>query len=107
MRKKTLFITTLGLVIFFGSPFKGLTQSGQLSITGQLRTRTEFRNGYGTLETTGNRPAFLTSQPTRLIFHYKTRRAIFQGSLQDGRVWGADASSISNADGNRLRSHQV
>src|SRR5260370_41269693 len=100
MRKKTLFITTLGLVIFFGSPFKGLTQSGQLSITGQLRTRTEFRNAYGTLGTTGNRPAFLTSQRTPLIFNYKTGRAIFQAYLQDERAWGTDRSSLSNADGN-------
>ncbi|HWK06007.1 MAG TPA: alginate export family protein [Puia sp.] len=125
MRKNALFTNILGLGLLFGSPFRGLTQSGQslqsgppaqpaqfsipgqLSITGQLRTRTEFRNGYGTLETTGNKPAFLTSQRTRLIFNYKTGRVIFQASLQDVRVWGADASSISNADGSRLGLHEA
>src|SRR6185295_17874036 len=94
MRKKNIFITTIGPVLLFGTSLRGTAQ--QFSLTGQLRTRTELRNGYGTLETIGNKPAFLTSQRTRLTFNYKTSRVIFQTSLQDVRVWGADASSISN-----------
>ena len=104
MRKKTIFISTLAWALLSGTPFQAWTQ---LSITGQLRTRTELRNGYGTLETIGNKPAFLTSQRTRLTVGYQTGRVIFQTSLQDVRVWGADASSISNADGSRLGVHEA
>lgn len=81
--------------------------SAQLSLTGQLRTRTEWRNGYGTLETVGSKAAFLTSQRARLNFSYRSSRVIFQTSLQDVRVWGADASTISSADGSRLGVHEA
>lgn len=104
MRKSTIFITTLTWVLLSGTPFRAWTQ---LTLTGQLRTRTEFRNGYGTLETIGSKPAFLTSQRTRLTFNYQLGKVVFQTSLQDVRVWGADASSISNADGNRLGVHEA
>lgn len=79
----------------------------QLSLTGQLRTRTELRDGYGTLETSGSQPAFLTSQRARLNFNYRSPRVIFQASVQDVRVWGADASTINNADGSRLSIHEA
>ena len=92
-----LFITTL----------IALNASGQLSLTGQVRTRTEYRNGLGTLKLKTNNAAFFTSQRTRLIFNYKTSRVIFQTSLQDIRVWGQDASTISNADGSKLGVHEV
>jgi hypothetical protein len=81
--------------------------TAQLSLTGQLRVRTELRNGYGTLETIGNQPAFLTSQRARLNFNYRSQRIIFQASMQDIRVWGADASTINNADGTRLSVHEA
>lgn len=83
------------------------TARAQLSLTGQLRERTELRNGYGTLETVGNKPAFLTSQRARLNFHYQSSRVIFHASVQDVRVWGADASTINNADGTRLMVHEA
>lgn len=79
----------------------------QLTISGQLRTRTEFRDGLGTLILKTNSPAVFTSQRSRLTFNYKTSRIIFRASLQDVRVWGQDASTISNADGNRLGVHEA
>jgi hypothetical protein len=81
--------------------------NGQLSITGQVRTRTEYRNGAGTLKPTANDASFFTSQRSRLTFNYKTSRIILQASLQDVRVWGQDASTISNADGSRLGLHEA
>ncbi|MBC7887373.1 MAG: alginate export family protein [Ferruginibacter sp.] len=80
---------------------------GQFSLTGQLRTRTEYRNGLGTLQLKTNDPAFFTSQRSRLTFNYKTSRVIFQTSLQDIRVWGQDASTISAADGSKLGVHEA
>jgi hypothetical protein len=95
-----------GMPILFLSGL-ALSSKAQLSLTGQLRTRTELRDGYGTLETTGSKPAFLTSQRARLNFGYRGQRVIFQASVQDVRVWGADASTINNADGTRLSVHEA
>ena len=80
--------------------------NAQFTLTGQLRTRTEVRNGLGNLVLKGSKPAAFTSQRTRLIFGYKWDRLTFGVSIQDVRVWGQDASSISNADGNRLMLHE-
>ncbi|MEO6720557.1 MAG: alginate export family protein [Ferruginibacter sp.] len=84
----------------------GLMVNGQISLTGQLRTRTEIRNGLGNLVTKGSKNAAFTSQRTRLIFGYKWDRLTVGVSVQDVRVWGQDASSISNADGNKLMLHE-
>jgi hypothetical protein len=80
--------------------------NAQFTLSGQLRTRTEVRNGLGNLVLKGSKSAVFTSQRTRLIFGYKWDRLTFGASIQDVRVWGQDASSISNADGNRLMLHE-
>lgn len=84
-----------------------LPAGAQVSLTGQLRTRTEFRDGTGTLLPKNSDPSFFISQRTRLTFNYQTGRVIFQTSLQDVRVWGQDASTISSADGARLSVHEA
>lgn len=66
----------------------------QLSVGGQLRVRSELRNGQGTLVTSEDDPAFFTSQRSRLTFGYKAHRLQFKIAIQDVRVWGQDASSI-------------
>jgi hypothetical protein len=78
----------------------------QFTLTGQLRTRTEYRDGLGNLVPIGSKPAFFTSQRTRLAFGYKWDRLTIGFTVQDVRVWGQDASTISNADGNRLMLHE-
>ena len=82
------------------------TVKAQFTLTGQLRTRTEIRNGLGNLVLKGSKPAAFTSQRTRLSFGYKWDRLTFGVTVQDVRVWGQDASSISNADGSRLMLHE-
>jgi len=82
------------------------TVNAQFTLTGQLRTRTEIRNGLGNLVLKGSKSAAFTSQRTRLAFGYKWDRLTFGVTVQDVRVWGQDASSISNADGNRLMLHE-
>ena len=81
--------------------------AAQLTFSGQIRTRSEFRDGLGTLIPKTNRPSFFTSQRTRLTFNYKSSKVIFQTALQDVRVWGQDASTINNADGNKLEVHEA
>jgi hypothetical protein len=104
MRKNLIFTALAGLILFVVSAFEC---SAQFSLNGQLRTRTEFRDGVGTLNTKGSSAAFFTSQRARLTFGYKWDRLNFNLSVQDIRVWGQDASSISNADGNRLMVHEA
>jgi hypothetical protein len=79
----------------------------QFTLSGQLRTRTELRNGLGNLVTKGSKAAAFTSQRTRLVFGYKWDRLTVGVSVQDVRVWGQDASSISSADGNRFMLHEA
>lgn len=104
MQKKTAFLAGMGIALLMGRS-QGVI--AQLSLTGQLRTRTEYRDGYGIPESIGSHAAFFTSQRTRLTFNYHSPKVIFQASLQDVRVWGADASTISSADGNRLGIHEA
>jgi len=74
----------------------GLQQvRAQFSVSGQLRTRSELRNGQGTPQVQDTVPAFFTSQRTRLNFGYAAHRFKIYASVQDVRVWGQDASSIN------------
>src|SRR5438067_4914349 len=103
MRKKLIFMGIAGFV-FIGRPFNS---AAQFSLAGQLRTRTEMRDGYGTLSPKGTTANVFTSQRARLTFGYKWDRVNFNFSVQDVRVWGQDASTINNADGNRLMVHEA
>jgi hypothetical protein len=82
------------LVVLFCLP--GLQQAfAQFTVSGQLRTRTELRNGQGTLQVKDTARAVFTSQRTRLNFGYSGYRFKLYASVQDVRVWGQDASSIN------------
>lgn len=67
----------------------------QFTISGQLRTRTEYRDGQGTPSVQDTVPAAFTSQRTRLNFGYVAHRFKLYASVQDVRIWGQDASSIN------------
>ena len=84
--------------------------NAQFTFSGQLRTRTESRNGQGTLLKAGDNPAFFTSQRTRVSAAYAGYRVKALATLQDVRVWGQDASTINrttNADLNGLLIHEA
>ncbi len=103
-RKKLIKIVGLG---GYCACFIASSAKAQFSLVGQLRTRTEYRNGLGTLKPIGNTSAFFSSQRVRLTFNYQSNKVVFQTSVQDVRVWGQDASTISNADGTRLSVHEA
>ncbi|GAB2833365.1 alginate export family protein [Ferruginibacter profundus] len=105
MKKKTKGLKSISLLVL--AVLSLYTCYGQLTVSGQVRTRTEYRDGAGTLKTATNEAAFFTSQRSRLTFNYKTNRVILQTSVQDVRVWGQDAATISNADGSRLGIHEA
>ena len=92
-------------IIVFLACGLALKAQAQITLTGQLRTRAEDRNGYGNLVVNDSKSAVFISQRTRLNFGYKWDRLTFGASVQDVRVWGADASSISATD-NRLFLHE-
>jgi hypothetical protein len=78
----------------------------QLTVSGEVRTRTEYRDGVGTLKLKGNGYSFFTSQRTRLSLDYRISHIVFHTTIQDTRVWGQDIATISNTDGNRLGLHE-
>ncbi len=87
-----------------------LHASAQLSLSGQLRTRTEVRNGQGAPLPQGAKPAFFTSQRTRVSLGYNYYRLKFNVTAQDVRVWGQDVSTINRtttADNNGLMLHEA
>src|SRR5262245_51534726 len=67
----------------------------QVTLSGQLRLRTEFRDGQGTPSVKDTVPAIFTSQRTRINVGYTGYRFKVYASLQDVRVWGQDASTIN------------
>ncbi|WP_018615532.1 alginate export family protein [Segetibacter koreensis] len=88
----------------------GIRTNAQLSLSAQLRTRTELRDGQGSPLPTGAAPAFFTSQRTRLNVGYNMYRLKFGVTLQDVRVWGQDVSTINRtttADNNSLLLHEA
>jgi hypothetical protein len=95
------------IVLIIALALLGLMEaSAQFTLLGQMRTRMEVRNGLGNLTTKGAKAAAFTNQRTRLNFGYKWDKVTFGASIQDVRVWGQDASSISINDGNRLMLHE-
>lgn len=103
MKKKTKALYVVWLISFMVV----LRADAQLTVVPQIRTRTEYRNGVGTLLSKTNEAAFFTSQRSRLALNYKTNKLVLQTSVQDVRVWGQDASTISNADGTKLGLHEA
>ncbi|MFD2873128.1 alginate export family protein [Mucilaginibacter ximonensis] len=107
MYKKELNLRIVAVILLCTSCFFTKNANAQLSLTGQLRTRGELRDGYGTLEPIGAKAAAIIGQRTRLNFNYKSSRLIFQTSIQDVRLWGQDASTISPADGAKIAVHEA
>ena len=76
MYKNVLNQYTVGAILLLSSCFSSYRASSQVSLGGQLRTRAELRDGYGTLEPIGNKNAAFISQRTRLTFNYNSSKLI-------------------------------
>ncbi len=100
INKRLLFVSTI-LLCFFNKT------NAQLSMSAQIRPRGEFRNGLSTLKLKDAPSAGFISQRSRLSFNYKLDKITFGMSVQDIRVWGQDASTISNSDGAKLGVHEA
>ena len=97
-RKETISRVNLYKSILLGIALTFISQNeakAQLTVTGQLRPRTELRDGQGTLQKKGEESALFTSQRARLNVGFTGYRFKVFLALQDVRVWGQDASSIN------------
>jgi hypothetical protein len=61
----------------------------QFTLTGELRPRTEFRNGFKRPKDKGDDPAFFIEQRSRLYFDYTLDKISMSIALQDIRMWGS------------------
>jgi hypothetical protein len=77
------------LLVFLISGLSVTSASAQFSLSGEIRPRAEFRNGFKTLNTETSSPAFFVEQRTRLNFGYAKEKLSFKVSLQDIRTWGS------------------
>lgn len=86
MKKPILIYTTLI------TAFVLLTSAelfAQFTLTGELRPRAEFRNGFKKLKDKNMDPAFFIEQRSRLYFNFKRDNIELHMALQDVRIWGA------------------
>jgi hypothetical protein len=106
-RKKSFTKIVLCLSACFGMLHQA---EAQLTLSGQLRTRTEFRDGQGAPLPKEAKPALFTSQRTRLSLNYSMYRIRLGITAQDVRVWGQDVSTINRTttqDNNALMLHEA
>lgn len=68
--------------------------AAQFSLDGELRPRTEFRHGYGTLISNDEEPGFGISTRARLKFGYQKDSYRFYLSIQDVLVWGENRQTL-------------
>ena len=101
---KTNIIQATLFIVFYLAIFQS---KAQFTLDGQIRPRTEVRNGYGNLTLKESAPAVFTSQRSRLNFGYKCDRLTIGVALEDVRVWGQDASTTTNNDGAKLMLHEA
>lgn len=94
----TILKTSLSKSLLLGVALAALSHSqakAQFTLTGQVRPRTELRDGQGTLQKKGDDAALFTSQRARLNAGFTGYRFKVFLALQDVRVWGQDQSSIN------------
>jgi hypothetical protein len=74
----------------------------QFDASGQLRIRSELRNGQGSPSIRDTSAAFFISQRTRVNLGFTAHRIRLFTAIQDVRVWGQDASTLNRTtnDGN-------
>ena len=81
MKKLTYLIMFLVAFVF------GEAQA-QVTVSAEVRPRTEFRNGFKTLTEESRDAAFFTEQRSRLYLNYADSSFKFRLAFQDIRIWG-------------------
>lgn len=68
----------------------------QTKISGEIRPRAEFRDGYRTPREDDSEPAFFISQRSRLNLEYTGEKYAAFLAVQDVRLWGDEKYNIDN-----------
>ena len=84
-------LTLISFVILFGT-----TSFAQFTVSGELRTRGEYRNGYKSIPTSSTEALTMVGQRTRLNVFYQKEKLTTYISLQDARIWGEDKWKADN-----------
>lgn len=79
--KKFTYLTVLIMALGYGV-------QAQVSISAEVRPRTEFRNGFKTLTEDAKNASFFTEQRSRLYLNYADSSFKFRVAFQDIRIWG-------------------
>jgi hypothetical protein len=79
---------------------------GQLVISAEIRPRAELRDGFKTVSTHAEKPAFFVEQRSRLNVGYGRERLRMQLSVQDVRIWGS-TSQIYKTDPNLFNVYEA
>ncbi len=85
------------LVFFLLTVFYIQSSTAQFTLTGEVRPRAEYRQGFKSLFPEGADAAFFVEQRSRLYMNYQAPKVKFQLNLQDVRIWG-NASQIYKTD---------
>lgn len=80
--------------------------TAQLVITGEIRPRAEFRNGFKKLHEEETNAAFFVEQRSRLYVDYSRDRLALRISVQDVRLWGENPQ-IFKADNALFGIHEA
>lgn len=80
--------------------------NAQFTVTGEIRPRAEFRNGFKTLNNEDTDPAFFIEQRSRLYLDYKNEKFVFKLTFQDIRLWGENPQ-IFKADNALFNVHEA
>lgn len=110
--KSILYLSTLALInanaqFVPQQPVIQLPGTPLWTINAQLRPRGEIRHGLGNPVDARAPAAAFISQRTNLNIGFRWDKLNFNVDIRDVRVWGQDASTINNADGNKLFLHQA
>jgi hypothetical protein len=101
MKGKIIFLI---LVVLCSLQLDGFSQ---ISLSGDFRTRTEYRNGFMTLMKEGQDPALFTSQRSRINLGYTGDKYRVWMSVQDIRTWGMTAPQPIGDDGQFMAVHEA
>lgn len=85
------------LFLLFFATIPNLLKSQTVVIDGEIRPRTEYRDGFTKPILSANDPGFFTSQRTRIGFNFTSGLLTTQITLQDARVFGQFSNSSTDA----------
>lgn len=99
---KKVFALTLTLTLVLASSIV----DAQVTFTGEIRPRFEYRHGFGTPADSLQKSGQFLQQRTRLNFGYKSEKVIVGITAQDVRVWGSQ-SQLNTFDVNTNGMHEA